>query len=53
LAWAVAWAATGIAETISKFSVEYLIIAILLILVCSVLVPWGFYKFATRLDRRE
>lgn len=53
LAWAVVWAAAGIAVTISKFSVENLIIAILLILICSVLIPWGFYKFATRLDRRE
>ena len=53
LAWAVAWAATGIAKTISNFSAEYLIIAILLIFIGSVLIPLGFYKLATRLDRRE
>ena len=47
-----AWAATGISETISHFSVGYLIGAIALILVISVPIPWGLYKLATRLGRR-
>lgn len=53
LAWAVAWTATGIAETVRHFSVEYLIIAILIIFIGSVLIPWGLYKSATKLDRRR
>jgi len=50
--WAAAWAATGIAETISHFSAGYLIGAILLILILTVPISWGLYKLATRLDRR-
>ena len=50
--WAVAWAATGISETISHFSAGYLIGAILLILILTVPISWGLYKLATRLDRR-
>jgi TIR domain len=51
LVWAVAWTATGIAETVSHFTLGYLIGAIFLILILSVPIPWGLYKLATRLDR--
>jgi TIR domain len=52
LAWAVPWAITGVAETVAHFSVGYLFYAIFIVLIVSLLMPWGLYKLATRLNRR-
>lgn len=52
LLWAVGWTATGISEIVAHFSVGYLILSIVVVILLDVPIQWGFYKLATYLDRR-